>query len=371
MRQILKSQIAVGIILYLLPIGLSFLVFRFFSWLIEPKQSIENAVYAYAIFIVLVTISIVAGYEAAKSKRKRSWTSRFFFAIIATLLSLPVLVLALIGLSIVWIQNRLAKSKWISEKRKERIKNSQFGCFITSVLAGMIAFSNLLFIIEKGNVRIFRNLGKAVVVFNHLSSGDYFLAAIIALFRNWRVMIGSNLWKIKFLHFFFDIVGVPIEREDGAHRKRVEAMNISKAFLDLNKKALLGVFSQGTRERSPEKGITRLSIGAFVIACDLELYIIPAVIKGTEKWRIPWKQDKTSQKGKKQNYLKLFFALVRQYYKTGINPTIATVAYGNPISTIGKTPEQVMEETRLVMNRMYFRRTRRGRRKHCKIFKEA
>lgn len=369
MRNILKSPIAVGVILYLLPTGLSFLVFRFFSWLIEPTKSIENAIYAYSAFIILVVISIIGGYNAAKSKKKRSWTVRFFFAIVATFLSLPVFVLGGIALLIVWVQNKLIKSKWIPEYTKEKIKNSQFGCFITSILASMLAFANLLFVVEKGNIRAFRYLNRAVVVFNHLGSGDYFLAAIIALFRNWRVMIGSNLWKIKFLHWFFDIVGVPIEREDGAHRKRVEAMNISKAFLDLNKKALLGVFSQGTRERNPEKGITRFSIGAFVIACDLGLQVIPAVIQGTEKWRVPWKQDKTSQKGKKQNYLKLFFALVKQYYTTGINPTITTVTYGNPIPTAGKTPEQVMEETRSIMNKMYFKRTRRGRRRT--IFKEA
>jgi 1-acyl-sn-glycerol-3-phosphate acyltransferase len=371
MRNILKSPLAVGVILYLFPIGLTFLVFRFFSWCIDPIRSIENAAYAYAAFVVLIAISIIGGYNLAKSKKKRSWIVRFFFATIATILSLPVLVLALIGLSIVWVQNKLARSKWVSEKRKERIKSSQFGCFITSVLAGMLAFSNFLFIIEKGNIRVFRNLGKAVVVFNHLSSGDYFLAAIIALFRNWRVMIGANLWGIKFFHFFFNIVGVPIEREDGAHRKRVEAMNISKAFLDLNKKALLGVFSQGTREREPEKGITRFSIGAFVIACELEIPIIPAVIKHTERWRAPWVQDKTSQKGRKSNPFKFIVKFAKQYYSTGITPTIATVRYGNPISTVGKTPKEVMEETRFVMNQMYSKRVRRGRRKRNKIFKEA
>lgn len=371
MRNILKSPLTVGVILYLFPIGLSFLVFRFFSWWIEPTRSIENAAYAYALFIALIAISIIGSYNLARSKKKRSWIVRFFFAVIATILSLPVLILAGISLSIVWIQNKLIKAKWISEKRKEKIKNSLFGCLITSVIAGMLAFSNLLFIIERGNIRAFRNLLKAVVVFNHLGSGDYFLAAIIALFRNWRVMIGANLWGIKFLHFFFNIVGVPIEREEGTNRKRVEAINISKAFLELNKRALLGVFSQETRERNPEEGITRFAKGAFKIACDLELYIIPAVIKGTERWRTPWKQDKTSQKGKKTNVFKFIFKFAKQYYSTGINPTIATVTYGNPIPTAGKTPEQVMEETREIMNKMYFKRTRRGRRKRRRIFKEA
>ncbi len=343
-----KNKALIGVFLYLVPFACSFLIFRFFSWVIQDHNSIENAIYAYCIYIVLTLSSFIGSYLVARSSKKRSWWVKFFFAIIAIFQFLPVLILALIGVASMYLGDKIGP------------RYSKFGCTITSILAAISSFCLMLFIVEKGNVKTARSIWRAIFAFNHIGSGDYFIAAFIALFRNWRVMIGANLWKIKIFHWFFNAVGVPIERERNqeAAQKREDAISESKTFLQHNKKAIFEVFAQGTRERDPEKnGVTGFKRGAFRIACDLELDVIPITIVGTNKWRPPWVQDITTHKGKKQNYLKLFSGYIYQFFKTGINPTIVTVVYGNPISSIGKTPDQLCAEVQDVINATYLRYT--------------
>lgn len=355
-QHFIKKWLLIGFILYVIPLGLSFLLFRFVSWLIQPNYSIENAVYAYAIFAGIIIFSIVTGLIAARIGIERKWWVRFFFAVLSTLLSSPVLLLAVVVILYILFQNWFVK-KFISQKAQQQIQNSAFGCTLTSILSAMLMFSNLLFVVEVGNVRTARDMNKAVMAITHLSSGDYFIAATLGLFKNWRVMIGANLWKYPGLSFFFDIVGVPIPREDGAHRQRVEALNISKEFLHLNQKAVLGVFPQGTRERDPKNGIKKLKPGAFVVACELEVSLVPVVIIGTDKWRKPGEQDTKSHNKTKSNFLKKFFGFIKQYYSTGINPTVVKVVYCNPISSIGKTVDELEQETKRVMNETYIRYT--------------
>ncbi len=361
----IKKWLLIGFILYVIPLSLSFLLFRFVSWIIHPEYSIENAIYAYAIFVGLIVFSIITGLIAAKiGVERKSWV-KFSFAVLSTLLSSPVVVLAIIVILYILFQNWFVK-KFISKKAQQLIQNSAFGCTLTSILSAMLMFSNLLFVVEVGNVRTARDVNKATMAITHLGSGDYFIAATLGLFKNWRVMIGANLWKYPLLNFFFDIVGVPIPREDGAHKQRVEAINISKEFLYRNQKAVLGVFPQGTRERSPHNGIKNLRIGAFVVACELGVPLIPIVIVGTNKWRKPGEQDtKSHNKKGKKNIIKGAINFAKQYYTTGINPTIVKVVYCNPISPIGKTPDELKEETERVMNETYIRHTtpRRLRRK--------
>ncbi len=373
--RISRKGILVGFILYVIPIVINFLSFRFFSWLIKPYNSIHNAIIAYAVFIGLITLSFIGGFIVAAIGFERTWWVKFFFAIQATVLSLPILPLALIGLAIIGIQ------KWFGnisgEKTKARIKNSMFACTITSMLSAMVMFANFLFVVEAGNVRTARNIRQAVFVINHLSSGDYFLAAVLALFRNWRIMIGTNLWKNPFLSWFFDLVGVPINREEGAEKKRAEAISISKTFLSSNKKGIIGVFSQSTRERVPEEGIRGMKIGAFKIACDLGLKIVPVVLLNTNKWRRPGEQDKSNNKDKKSNFLNKFLSFAKQYYMTGINPTFAKVIYCKPISSKGKTPSELLDETQLLMDKVYRyhmfekKRIKKEKRKNRKIRKKA
>jgi len=225
----------------------------------------------------------------------------------------------------------------------------------------------MLFIVEKGNVKTSRRIGKAVFVVHHLSSGDYFIAGLLAMLHNWRVMIGANLWKFKIFHWFFNAVGIPIEREENAQEKRAKAVLASKDFLLNNKQSRLIVFAKGTREREPEKGVYGLKMGAFKIAHELGLPIICVVLIGTDKWRKPWVQDTSNQKGRKQNIFKLFQGYLNQFFTTGISPTIIKIVYCNPISTAGKTLEEVRNEAEILMDRTYKAYTTGRRRDRKKI----
>jgi 1-acyl-sn-glycerol-3-phosphate acyltransferase len=286
----------------------------------------------------------------ARSGKDVNWLVKFFFSIIAIVHFLPVLMLAVIGAGLIYIHGKIMVLFFSSVEAKY----SKFGCTITSILASVSAFSLMLFIVEKGNVKTTRKIRKAVFAVSHLGSGDYFIAAILALFHNWRVMIGANLWKYKIFHWFFNVVGIPIERENGANKKRAEALHCGKNFLADNKDSRLIVFPQGTRERNPENGFNDLKTGAFRIAHDLGVPLIPVTIIGTDKWRKPWKQDTTNQKGKKQNIFNLILSYAHQFFKTGINPTIVKVVYGNPVSSVGKTVEELKDEIELVINQTYF-----------------
>ncbi|MDE2030697.1 MAG: 1-acyl-sn-glycerol-3-phosphate acyltransferase [Patescibacteria group bacterium] len=354
---LLRNKISIGIILYLIPLGFNILVFRFASWLIQPAYSVKNGLIAYGIFSLLICISFISGYLVAKRGGVQRWWIKFSFAVIVFIQFLPILLLlAPIGALIIEINNQLSK---ISSS----VKNSKVGCTITSIIAAVSAFSGLLFIVEKGNVKTAKRIGKAVFVATHWGSGDYFVAALLAIFRNWRVMIGANLWKYWIFHWFFNAVGIPIERDETAVRERVKAIIKAKAFLAKIKKAILIVFIQGTRERHPENGVHDSRIGAFKIACDLGVPVVPIVIFNTNKWRKPGEQDTTSYLNgdKKISNIKILFNILHQFFKTGINPTIVKVVYGNPISTIGKTPEQVKVEVEFVMNKIYFQKKSKKR----------
>lgn len=348
MYQIIRNKVLIGVILYLIPFSCTFLIFRLFSFLIEPNRSIENAIYAYCVYIVLLLLSFLGSYWVARTGKKRSWWVKFFFALIAIFQFLPVLILALAGAFCIFLDERYGK------------KYSRFSCTVTSILGAVSAFSLMLFIIEKGNVKTARKIKKGIFAIHHLSSGDYFVASLLSMFRNWRAMIGANLWKIKIFHFFFNAVGIAIERERGigAARKRQEAVEQSKEFLNCTQQGILEIFPQGTREREPEKGVRDFKPGAFRIACELEIPIVPVVIIGTNRWRTPWIQDTTTQKGKKQNYSRLFIGFIYQFFKTGINPTIVKVIYGNPVSSIGKEPDALCLEVQNIMNSMYLHYTK-------------
>jgi len=361
----LKKAVLVGLFLYIVPNAVSFLIFRFFSWLVNPYHSVENAIYAYCIYIALIITSFIGGFIVARSRKKRSWGLRFFFAIITLIHFLPIIIiLAPLGALIIFLQDRI--SKWVSKQLGIRILNSKIGCVVTSILASVSMFAGQLYIIEKGNVKTARNISKAVMVVHHLSSGDYFVAGILAMFRNWRVMIGENLWKYKIFHWYFNTVGIPIDREAGGALKRAKAVLQGRNFLLENKKAILIAFSRGTRERNPEKGVYGLKKGAIRIACELEHPIIPVVLVGTNKWRTPSEQDISSHTDKKPEYLKLFWDFLKQFFSTGINPTIAKVIYCNPISTVGKTVEVVIGEVEFVMNQTYLNNTRKKKRNRLK-----
>lgn len=344
---LIRKRLVEGIVLYAIPLTISWFIFRFISWIIEPQNSIKNAIFAFGVFVFLIIISFAGGAIIAKIGKQRKWWVRLFFAIIALFLLLPVfIVIAPISAFAIYLQSKLAK-------RFFSAKESRFGCTITSIAAAIASFAGLLFVREEGHIKETKTTRTAVIVMNHNGSGDYFTAALVALFRNWRVMVGANLWKYKIFHWFFSVVGIPIYRETDDYKKRLEAVNTAKNFLRSSQNGILIVFPEGTRNRCPEDGMLPFKKGAFEIACELGVPIVPIVLVGTNNWRKPSKQDTTSYKGVKRNYLKLFFSYFKQFFKTGINPTFVKIIYCKPIPTMDKTVEGVMAEVRFTMGLAY------------------
>jgi 1-acyl-sn-glycerol-3-phosphate acyltransferase len=194
-------------------------------------------------------------------------------------------------------------------------------------------------------------------VVNHKGSGDYFISSALAPFKQWRVMIGANLWNWRVFNWFFNTVGIPIPREHEAHRGRVEAVKNSKNFLNSSGKTFLIVFPEGTRNRDKTIPLLPFRHGAFAIACELGIPIIPVVVIGAERWRLPGQQNTTSFKRKRNfSFKKLvlnMISFVKRLFKEGINPTLVGVYYLDPISTIGRNTDEVLRETFTKMEEKY------------------
>lgn len=339
---LLKNKIRLAFFVYLMPALVCWLIFRLVVFLLEPNYSIENSLIAFGIYIFLIIASFVVSFIMATFEQSASWEVRFFFTLISCILFLPIiLVIAPLFAGAIWISSQFKNSKW--------------GCNITSMLGLIAMFSVSLFVRQKGNVKAFRNAKKAVVVFNHRSSADYFITGFIGFLRNWRVMIGANLWNWRIFHWFFNAVGVPISREKEKAEDRAKAMKVSKDFLSSKGEAILIVYPEGTRNRG--NGILPFYNGAFKIACDLEIDIYPVVLFRADKWRKPGKQNTASFVKKKEVNFKSFFkkgvTLIDRIFREGINPTVVRIQYLDPISSKNKTHEELKIEVHKVMSDFY------------------
>lgn len=339
---LLKDKVRLTFFVYLMPALICWLIFRLVSFVLQPSYSIENSLIAFGIYIFLIIGSFVVSFIMATFEQSASWEVRFFFTLISCILFLPIiLVIAPIFAGAIWVSSQFKNSKW--------------GCNFTSILGLISMFSISLFVKQKRNVKAFRNAKKAIVVFNHRSSADYFITGFIGLFRNWRVMIGANLWNWRIFHWFFNAVGVPIAREKEKTNERGKAIDVSKEFLSSKGEAILILYPEGTRNR--EEGILPFYDGAFKIACDLGIDIYPIVLFNAHKWRKPGKQNTASFVKKRginlKSLLRKGWGLVVRVFGEGINPTIINMYYLDPISPIGKTYEELKIEVHKAMSDFY------------------
>jgi len=340
-----KNKARLAFLGYLVPAFICWLFFRLVAFLIEPQNSIENSLIAYGVYVFLIILSFIGSFMMAISGKSRGWEVRLFFTFISLILFFPIIsIIAPIGALLIYLTSKFKDPKW--------------GCTITSILGLFAMFAVSLFVKQKGNVKVFRKSKKGIAVFNHKGSADYFIAAFIGLFKNWRIMIGANLWSWRMFHWFFNAVGVPIAREKDRIEDRVKAVDVSKEFLTSEGETILMVFPEGERNRT-QKPMLQFKNGAFRIACDLGLDIFPVVFIGAEKWRKPGKQNTSTfvkQKGINLEHLfKQGANLLNRIFKEGINPTIVKIYYLDPISPVGKTYEELREETQKVMTEAYLR----------------
>lgn len=397
-------RIKIGLWTYLIPLVLCWSIFRLFTWAVQPRHSIENSIYAYGIFLALVMVSMITGYIIAYLEIERQWWVRFLFAIIATILFPPVLIiLGGLGIIIIWVasleKRKIVKiisslifiatvlSFYLYWKHNEdanvfyfilapvvvfivwicSFKKEQIGCVVTSFLSPIAMFNVCLFVSQSGNIKAFRGAKKGVLLLNHKGSADYFIVALINMFKNWKVMIGENLWTWRWFHFFFNAVGVPIAREGDTSDKNKKAILKSINFLLENEEAILSVYPEGTRNRTKDP-LLKLFSGGVRIACETGVPIYLAVIYGAETWRKPGKQIKKSyEKVKEKNFflflkkkIKQFHDLVVRVYKEGINPTIVRIHHPDPIQTVGRSYEEVMNEVRTTMSDTYITLSKKG-----------
>ena len=128
-----------------------------------------------------------------------------------------------------------------------------------------------------------------LIVSNHLSAFDPIVTvwalrktptAIITKPENLRIpMVGPMIYRANFL---------PIDREDP--REAMKTIQTAAALLK-NDVVSVGVYPEGTRNRSPEDGLLPFHNGVFKIAQKAEAPLAAAVIRGTENIgkNLPWK----------------------------------------------------------------------------------
>ncbi len=350
----LLTRIRVGFLIRLIPLVLYWLLLRGISYLIQTHNSIKNALLVYEIFLVLLIVALLSDAVIdTLNGRKPRWV-RVLFTFLFLIAFLPVLVI--LGI--------LGKLIIICLKK---ITNNKISSPVTGILGSITMFTTGLFVSFSGQLKLLKEIWKAVIIMNHRGAGDYFIVTCISLFRQWMVMIGANLLKWQFVfRWFFSAVGIIIKREAEAESERTGAVYKAKTFLRSLKKAFLIVFPEGTRNRDPKKAIMPFKLGAFKIACDLNIPVIVVIAVGSDDWRRSGPQDTTSYKNKKdrakeerKSFFVQFKRLVNRIFKEGINPTIVRVIVLGKVETIGKTPEQVSDEAYKMMEAGY--------KKHAKL----
>ena len=126
-----------------------------------------------------------------------------------------------------------------------------------------------------------------VMVLNHNSGVDIFAAYKIPL--NFRWVSKREVFRVPFMGPLLTIHGdIPIERGNPT-----EAMTkvLSLGKLWLNRGASVAIFPEGTRSKTGE--INRFKMGAFNLAKEAEVEILPIVMTGTNKmfrkgWVMNW-----------------------------------------------------------------------------------
>lgn len=130
--------------------------------------------------------------------------------------------------------------------------------------------------------------GKAyVMVMNHNSGFDIFAAYKIPL--NFRWVSKREVFKVPFMGPLLTIHGdIPIERGNAAEAM---AKVLSDGKLWLSRGASVAIFPEGTRSKTGE--INRFKAGAFNLASEAGVDILPIVMTGTNEflkgWKVNWR----------------------------------------------------------------------------------
>ena len=126
-----------------------------------------------------------------------------------------------------------------------------------------------------------------VMVMNHNSGFDIFAAYKIPL--NFRWVSKREVFRVPFMGPLLTIHGdIPIER---GNPTEAMAKVLSLGKLWLNRGASVAIFPEGTRSKTGE--INRFKMGAFNLAKEAEVEILPIVMTGTNKmfrkgWLMNW-----------------------------------------------------------------------------------
>jgi 1-acyl-sn-glycerol-3-phosphate acyltransferase len=126
-----------------------------------------------------------------------------------------------------------------------------------------------------------------VMVMNHNSGVDIFAAYKIPL--NFRWVSKREVFRVPFMGPLLTIHGdIPIER---GNPSKAMAKVLSLGKLWLSRGASVAIFPEGTRSKTGE--INRFKLGAFNLAKEAEVEILPIVMTGTNKmfrkgWLMNW-----------------------------------------------------------------------------------
>jgi 1-acyl-sn-glycerol-3-phosphate acyltransferase len=126
-----------------------------------------------------------------------------------------------------------------------------------------------------------------VMVMNHNSGVDIFAAYKIP--RNFRWVSKREVFKVPFMGWLLPIHGdIPIERGNPA--KAMEKV-LREGKLWLGRGVSVAIFPEGTRSKTGE--MNRFKAGAFNLAAEAGVDILPIVMTGTNElfngWKVNWR----------------------------------------------------------------------------------
>lgn len=147
---------------------------------------------------------------------------------------------------------------------------------IASLWAKMVVKSNPWWKFEiSGEENLPSSTTPVVFVANHMSQTD--ILAVFLTGKNFRWLAKDSLFKIPFLGWAMSMVGyVPVKRGD--RRSHVECMQKSKEHLLKGTSMLF--FPEGTR--SPDGKLQEFKTGAFRLAKEAKVSVVPIAILGSE-----------------------------------------------------------------------------------------
>ncbi len=289
-------------------------------------------------YIIVLIAGVIFNLITALLKEERPKAIKIFFTILSGVLFLPVFIFGF-SLSLFCLIHK---------------RFNRYGPYVIAFCASVATLSMGVFVFGFGNIKNYKKTKRKISGLNHLSSYDYINVGLVGSYTNWLVMVGKNLWKWKPFRPFFDLVAVPIYREDENVELRTGAVHKSISFFN-QKVANLILFFEGSRSR--DKRFLSFKLGGFLIAKRANVPIFPVVIVGSDKIRKPGPQDIKSYKNgfdlEDIDLGKLIKDLIKLIFTEGINPGVVINYYMDPIYPDGKEISDLREETKSKMEAVY------------------